>query len=407
MARSNRDQTLSEQLARGPVDLPFLLLTVLLTIIGLIMVLSASSPSAYYDTKGAGNNPAYYFIRQGIFAAAGIVAMYIISKMNYQTFRWISIFVLGVSMVLLLMVFIPGIGVVRNGARRWIEIGPLQFQPSETAKVGIVLYFASRLSKRDGYVFKPKAETGILERTYNFLGRIGFIELVPYGVVLVFVCGLIALQPHMSGIVIILVIAATILFSSGIQLRWFVLAGMIVLIALTIYVLSNPYMLERIISASDPWEDPRVSGYQLTQSMMAIGSGGLTGVGLGKSRQKFMFLPEEHNDFIFSIICEELGLVGAFVIIILFMLLFLRGYWIALHARDRFGSLLVVGVISQLAMQVFFNIGVVTGLLPTTGISLPLFSYGGTALMVQLAEMGIILSVSRQVPPRRSADSDD
>ena len=404
MPRSNRDQTLSEQLARGPVDLPFLLLTVLLTVIGLIMVLSASSPGAYYDAKGTGNNPAYYFIRQGIFAAAGLAAMYIISKMNYQTFRWISIFVLGVSIVLLILVFIPGIGVVRNGARRWIELGSIQFQPSETAKVGIVLYFASRLSKRDGYVFKPKAESGVLERFYNWLGRIGFLELVPYGIVLVMVCGLMALQPHLSGIIIIMVIAASILFSGGIQLRWFVFVGILVGIALTFYILSNPYMMERITSSSDPWQDPRVSGYQLTQSLMAIGSGGLTGVGLGKSRQKFMFLPEEHNDFIFSIICEELGLVGACVIIILFMLLFLRGYWIALHARDRFGSLLVVGVISQLAVQVFFNIGVVTGLLPTTGISLPLFSYGGTALMVQLAEMGIVLSVSRQVPPRRNAE---
>jgi cell division protein FtsW len=404
MPRSNRNQTLSEQLARGPVDLPFLLLTVLLTVIGLIMVLSASSPGAYYDAKGTGNNPAYYFIRQGIFAAAGLVAMYIISKMNYQTFRWISIFVLGVSIILLILVFIPGIGVVRNGARRWIELGPIQFQPSETAKVGIVLYFASRLSKRDGYVFKPKAESGVLERFYNWLGRIGFLELVPYGVVLVMVCGLMALQPHLSGIIIIMVIAASILFSGGIQLRWFVFVGILVGIALTFYILSNPYMMERITSSNDPWQDPRVSGYQLTQSLMAIGSGGLTGVGLGKSRQKFMFLPEEHNDFIFSIICEELGLVGACVIIILFMLLFLRGYWIALHARDRFGSLLIVGVISQLAVQVFFNIGVVTGLLPTTGISLPLFSYGGTALMVQLAEMGIVLSVSRQVPPRRNAE---
>jgi len=404
MPRAHRDQTMSEQLARGPVDLPFLLLTVLLTVIGLIMVLSASSPSAYYDTKGTGSNPAYYFIRQGIFAAAGIVAMYIISKMNYQTFRWISIFVLGASIILLLLVFVPGIGVVRNSARRWIELGPIQFQPSETAKVGIVLYFASRLSKRDGYVFKPKAETGVLERTYNWLGRIGFLELVPYGVVLVMVCGLMARQPHLSGIIIIMVIAASILFSGGIKWRWFLLVGALAGVVLALYILSHPYMMERIVSSSDPWEDPRGTGYQLTQSLMAIGSGGLTGVGLGKSRQKFMFLPEEHNDFIFSIICEELGLVGACVIIILFMLLFLRGYWIALHARDRFGSLLVVGVISQLAMQVFFNIGVVTGLLPTTGISLPLFSYGGTALMVQLAEMGIILSVSRQVPPRRNAE---
>lgn len=400
MARARRDQTLSEQLARGPLDLPFLLLSLLLTIVGLVMLLSASAPSAYYDDK----SPLYYFLRQGFFAGVGIVMMFIISRINYQTFRWISIFLLGASLILLVLVLIPGIGQVRNGAQRWIMLGPIQFQPSEIAKVGVIMYFSSRLSKRDGYVFKPKNGDKFWVPIYNFLGRIGFLELLPYGLILLAIVALLIFEPHMSAIILVLFIGASILFASGVEMRWFVLVGALAVAALIVMIMANPYMIERITSASDPWEDTRDTGYQLTQSLMAIGSGGLTGVGLGKSRQKYMFLPERHNDFIFAIVCEELGLVGASVIIILFVLLIVRGYWIALRSRDRFGSLLTVGVVSKLAMQVFCNIGVVTGFLPTTGISLPFFSYGGTALIMQLAEMGIVLSVSRQIPPRRGSE---
>ena len=201
----------------------------------------------------------------------------------------------------------------------------------------------------------------------------------------------------MSGMILVCSGAAAVLFASGIRLYWFVGGGAIVGSALFFLITQTEYMTARMQSWLNPGSDLQGDGYQLWQSQIAIGSGGLLGTGLGNSRQKYMFLPEEHNDFVFAIVCEELGLIGACLIIVLFALLIIRGYWLALHARDRFGSLMIVGINTQLAAQVILNIGVVTGALPTTGISLPFFSYGGTALMVQLAEVGLILAVSRQI----------
>ena len=226
---------------------------------------------------------------------------------------------------------------------------------------------------------------------------IGLLELVPYGIILLVILFLLYKQPHMSGMILVCSGAAAVLFASGIRLYWFVGGGAIVGSALFFLITQTEYMTARMQSWLNPGSDLQGDGYQLWQSQIAIGSGGLLGTGLGNSRQKYMFLPEEHNDFVFAIVCEELGLIGACLIIILFALLIVRGYWLALHARDRFGSLMIVGINTQLAAQVILNIGVVTGALPTTGISLPFFSYGGTALMVQLAEVGLILAVSRQI----------
>jgi cell division protein FtsW len=194
------------------------------------------------------------------------------------------------------------------------------------------------------------------------------------------------------------VVGASILFAAGINLGWFVAGGAAVTALLVFIITSTDYMTRRIALWRDPWIDPLGGGFQAIQSLYAIGSGGLLGLGLGNSRQKFLYLPEEHNDFVFSIVCEELGYIGAAIVLLLFALLIIRGYWLAVHARDRFGALLVVGITTLLAFQVFLNIGVVTNLFPVTGISLPFFSYGGTALMIQLLEMGIVLSVSRQIP---------
>ena len=216
-------------------------------------------------------------------------------------------------------------------------------------------------------------------------------------VILLVILFLLYKQPHMSGMILVCSGAAAVLFASGIRLYWFVGGGAAVGAALLFLITQTEYMTARMQSWLNPGSDLRGDGYQLWQSQIAIGSGGLLGTGLGNSRQKYMFLPEEHNDFVFAIVCEELGLIGACLIIILFALLIIRGYWLALHARDRFGSLMIVGVNTQLAAQVILNIGVVTGALPTTGISLPFFSYGGTALVVQLAEVGLILAVSRQI----------
>jgi len=382
--RREKEQ-LSRELAKGPVDLPFCLLVLLLTAIGLVMLLSASFPSAYNEDR-TNNNPMYYFIRQGIFAIMGIAAMLFVGKINYQRFRGAAKGLLYVAILLLVLVVIPGnpLAVTSHNATRWLGVGPLTFQPSEIAKMAIILYFSDTISRK-----KDKMRTT----------RYG---VVPYLLVMGVIAFLMMLEPHLSGTVLILGTGAVLMLVGGIRWAWVGAAvGFVGAIAGLMITGVITYGQSRIAMWQDPFIDAQGDGYQLAQSLISIGSGGLLGVGLGKSRQKFLYLPEEHNDFIFAIICEELGLIGASIIMLLFAALILRGYWIALHARDRFGSLLVVGVTTLFGMQVFLNIAVVTGLLPTTGISLPFFSYGGTALLMQLAEMGVVLSVSRQMRPTK------
>ena len=357
---------------RGLLDVPFLVLTVLLVLIGVLMMFSASYARAY-STEGKAT---YYFARQAVFAIVGIGIMLFFSTWNYQIWRSVSFFILAAAIVFLLLV--PLIGIEENGAKRWIYLGFTSFQPSEVAKLGIVLTFASMISY-------------YRERMQSF--REG---IFPFVVILAIVCGLLVLEPHLSAIIIILGVSAAMLFLGGVKLRWFAAGLAVVAVFIGIYLATKGYAGGRIQAWLHPFEDESDSGYQIVQSLYAIGSGGLMGLGLGRSRQKYLYLPEEHNDYIFPIVCEELGFVGAMVVLLLFLLLIMRGYWIALHARDRFGMLVVGGLTTLLALQVFLNIGVVTNLLPATGISLPFFSYGGTALLIQLFEMGVILSVSRQ-----------
>ena len=374
-----------KELARGPIDLPFCLLVLLLMAIGLVMLLSASFPSAYYGTKN--NDPTYYFVRQGIFAVMGVAAMFFIGKINYRRFRGVAKPLLYASILMLIFVIIPGnpVAVTVKGATRWIGVGELfSFQPSEIAKMAIIIYFSDSISKKKD-----------LMRSFRH-------GIAPYSLILIVTAGLVAVEPHLSGAILILGAGAALMLVGGINWAWVLgaIGGAAGMLYFALFVVG--YNTSRIQYWLNPWADAQNKGYQLSQSLITIGSGGLLGVGLGKSRQKFLFLPEEHNDFIFAIICEELGLIGAGIIMLLFAALILRGYWIALHARDRFGSLLVIGVTTLIAMQTFLNIGVVTGLLPTTGISLPFFSYGGTALSIQLAEMGVVLSVSRQMKPTKA-----
>ena len=357
---------------RGLLDVPFLVLTVLLVLIGVLMMFSASYARAY----SAEGKATYYFARQAVFAIVGIGIMLFFSTWNYQIWRSVSFFVLAAAIVFLLLV--PLIGIEENGAKRWIYLGFTSFQPSEVAKLGIVLTFASMISY-------------YRERMQSF--REG---ILPFVVILAIVCGLLVLEPHLSAIIIILGVSAAMLFLGGVKLRWFAAGLAVVGVFIGISLATKGYAGGRIQAWLHPFEDESDSGYQIVQSLYAIGSGGLMGLGLGRSRQKYLYLPEEHNDYIFPIVCEELGFVGAMVVLLLFLLLIMRGYWIALHARDRFGMLVVGGLTTLLALQVFLNIGVVTNLLPATGISLPFFSYGGTALLIQLFEMGVILSVSRQ-----------
>ena len=370
---------------KGSMDIPFLLLTLLLTGIGLMMLFSASFPSAYYETGSAG----YYFKRQAIFAAAGIVAMLVVGRFNYQRWRGAAKMLMVLAIFLLLLVIIPGVGITKNNATRWLGIdGVLTFQPSEIAKLAVIVYFADSISKKK-------------ERMRDL--REG---VLPYGVWLAVIAVLMLLEPHLSGTILIVGTGAIMMAVGGMP-AWLIGAGVggVAAAAWGFVALVDAgiisYGASRINMWHDPWLDSSDDGYQMVQSLIAIGSGGLLGTGLGKGRQKFLYLPEESNDFIFSTVCEELGLIGASLILLVFALLLLRGFWIALHARDRFGTLLVVGVVSHLGLQVFLNVAVVTGLVPATGISLPFFSYGGTALLLQLVEIGLVLSVSRQIPAKR------
>ena len=374
--------------ARGPMDLPFLLLAMLLLAIGLIMLLSASFPSAQ-ASKGSGYDPLYYVKRQAAFAGLGLVAMFTVSKINYERFRGAARLAMITSIVLLVLVLIPGVGLTRNGATRWLGIPGMavgQFQPTEVAKLGVIVYFAESISKKR-------------EKMRTF--KEGFL---PHFLLMALLAGLTLREPHFSGALLIAGMAAAMMVVGGIHWGW--IAAGVTGLCTGWYVLANTdivesvlkYNVSRLITWKDPWWDIQDKSFQTAQSLITIGSGGLLGLGLGKGRQKFMFLPEEHNDYIFAVVFEELGLVGGTLIMVLFALLIIRGFWLAIHARDRFGSLLAVGVTTQIALQTFLNIAVVTNFIPATGISLPFFSYGGTALAIQLAEVGIVLSVSRQIP---------
>ena len=369
--RRNRDGSVMMD-ERGLLDLPFLVLVVLLVTIGVIMVFSSSYARAYYKE----GNSTYYFARQAIFAVLGIGVMLFVSRINYQLWRSVSFLVLAGTIFFLLLV--PIFGTEEGGAKRWIWIGFTSFQPSELAKVAIVMTFATLMS-----TYREKMQTF----------RYG---VLPFAVILLVICGLVALEKHFSCILILLTIGASMMFLGGTELKWFGIGAAVVAVFAVLYLNFMGYASARVTAWRAPASDPAGDGYQILQSLYAIGSGGLMGLGLGRSRQKYLYLPEEHNDYIFPILCEELGFVGALVVLVLFMLLIIRGYWIAMHARDRFGALMAAGLTTHLALQVFLNIGVVTNFLPATGISLPFFSYGGTALLIQLFEVGLILSISRQ-----------
>lgn len=365
---------------RGSFDLPFFVLTLLLLTIGVIMVLSSSFARAYVQEK----SPTYYFVRQAAFAVVGVVAMIFLSKVRMATYRRWSLVLLGVSIFLLAIVWIPHIGTKTNGARRWLSLGFTTFQPSEIAKIAVVLFFSSMIC-----TYKEQMQTF----------RYG---VVPFMVVTVVIVGLLMLEPHLSASIIIMALAIVMMFVGGIKLSY-LLVGMGSAGALLLFASKFvPYVHKRIASWRDPFADTSAAGYQIVQSLYSIGSGGFLGLGLGQSRQKYLYLPEEHNDYIFSIVCEELGYVGAIAILILFALLICRGYWIAAHSPDRYSFLVGVGITTLLSIQVFLNIAVVTNLIPCTGISLPFFSYGGTALLMQLGEMGIILSISRDIPTKKA-----
>lgn len=365
---------------KGPMDLPFALLVILLNGIGLIMMFSASYALAT-DKTSAG--PAYYVTRQGIFLLMGIAVMLLVSRFNYSYFRSLSLPAMGVALVLLVVVLF--VGSKEKDAVRWINFGLFNVQPSEIAKIAVIMLFATMISSHPERLAQTKLVPSLR-------------GIAPYMCILAVIAALMALQPHFSGIILILSVGAVMMFMGGLAYRWIALVGGVGVGAMAILINATEYASARIAIWQDPWSDLRGKGWQTVQSLYAIASGGAFGLGLGQSRQKYSYLPEPHNDFVFAIVCEELGLVGALIVLFLFMLLIIRGFWIALHARDRFGTLLVSGVTTLFAIQTFLNVAVVTNLIPVTGISMPFFSYGGSSLLIQMVEMGIVLSVSRQMP---------
>ena len=368
---------IKKRLAGQPApDIWFLIILMLLVCYGLVMLFSAGYAVALYR-----RGDAYTYIRpQLLFAAFGAAAMYAASLVDYHIWHKLAWPIMGVSLALLAIVlFMPEY----NGCKRWIVLPGLgTLQPSEIAKFAVVLVFAHIISLNHDRM--QTFATGVL----------------PFMVILGVVTVLMLLEPHLSGTLLILGIGAVLMFVGGTGLKWFALAGIAGAgaIAAAVVLLPElvPYAMGRLSSWRDPFADPLGEGHQTIQSLYAIASGGAAGLGLGNSRQKYLYVPEPQNDFIFSILCEELGFVGAALAVVLFLLLFLRGMSIAVRARDKFGALLAVGFVVQVVLQAVLNIAVVTNTIPNTGISLPFFSSGGTSLMMLLGEMGIVLSVSRQ-----------
>lgn len=364
-----------KQRQTGLMDLPYLLLTLLLAALGLIMLYSASYARAYYVT----GNSASYFTSQLVYVLMGVGVLFAISRVPYAWYRKLAFPILGVSVALLMLVSLTSVGSSGGGAERWINLGFVSFQPSEIAKFGVIVSFSALMEK-------------FQDRMKDFAH--GFL---PFLLILGVIAGLLYLQPHMSATMIILMLGFVMMLVGGSS--WKYLGALIVAGAAlaAIYLLTQGYTSDRIMAWRNPDAYASDEGYQILQSEYAIGSGGLLGLGFGKGRQKYLYLPEEHNDYIFAIACEELGFVGAIGILLLFSLLILRGFWIAIHAKDRFSMLLGVGLTTLLAIQVILNVAVVSNLLPSTGISLPFFSSGGTAVIMQLAECGIMLNISRSI----------
>ncbi|HIR11924.1 MAG TPA: cell division protein FtsW [Candidatus Fimenecus excrementavium] len=382
------------------MDIPFLLLVITILTIGLVMLFSASYTYAYYNEDG---DSTYFFKRQLIFAVVGVVAMLLVSKVRYDYFKLFAIPAIAVSWLLLVIVlFLPA---TQGGFHRWIDLKIFTFQPSEIAKLAIILFCAWSMDKNHKKIVGKQLSPSKFAHTVKELsgGKIvvyeSFVMLCLYAGIIVVTAGLVYLENHLSGTLLILAIGVVMMYLGEIKRHWFVLIAVLAVVALIFFVL-NPDLLEkyageRITAWLDKSYEPRGARWQTNNSLYAIGSGGLFGTGLGNSKQKHLYVSEPQNDFIFAIVCEELGLLRAIGIIILFVLLVLRGIAIGLRAKDRFGALLSMGIVFQVGLQTALNIAVVTDALPNTGISLPFFSYGGTSLMMLLFEMGVVLSVSR------------
>lgn len=400
--KRRRQEKSNRYLAQGGFDVPFLIIVLVLLTLGLVMLFSASYTYAYYNR----GQSAFFFKRQLVFAIVGLFAMFVVSKIRYEYFKLLATILLPVSYLLLVVVLIipppPGY----EDFHRWITIpGFGTFQPSEVAKLGLILFLAWSIDKNYKAINSRQLSTARFAVGFNQNknSKIKIYSSTTYGFLYLLVigsmCALVYLENHVSGTVLLFSLGIMMLFLAGFDKKWFVIATVLVVVVVAIVIL-NPDKLPshasyRINAWLDKDFDPRGVRWQTNQALYAIGSGGFFGAGLGNSKQKHLYVSEPQNDFIFSIVCEELGFVGATVIIILFMLLVWRGFVIAMRAKDRFGALLAMGLVFQVGLQAALNIAVVTDTIPNTGISLPFFSYGGTSLLMLITEMGMVLSISR------------
>ena len=402
MATKRKNSPLNGLLANGSMDIPFFLLLMVIVSIGLVMLFSASYTYSYYNRDG---DSTYIFRRQVIFTIIGLIGMYAVSRIRYEYFKFFALVGVVASIGLLLIVLV--LPEYKPGFKRWINLGFTTFQPSEVAKIGLILILAYLLDRDYKDITRKVPSTAkFAQRIYELTdGRItlykSFTSVVFYGGIIVTFAILVYLENHLSGTVLMLAIGFVMLFLGEVKYKWFIAIGAVALL-LIIVVVANPqlleqYMGERITAWLDKDFDPTGARWQTNNSLYAIGSGGFLGAGLGQSKQKHLYVSEPQNDFIFSIVCEELGFVGAAVIIIIFALLVYRGIYIGLHAKDRFGGLLCMGIAFQIGIQVALNIAVVSDLIPNTGISLPFFSAGGTSILILLCEMGMLLSISRSM----------
>lgn len=355
------------------VDSVFVIYVLTLLAVGLIMLYSASYAQSQYDTSYRISTK--YLQKQAVCAVVGLVAMAAFSRIPAIVWYRIAWPLYWVSIALLLSVLVIGQEV--NGAKRWIDLAGIRFQPSEIAKFTLIVLFA-KLTRSFGSAAK--------EFRYGVAG---------FGAALMGILVPLALEKHLSAIMLMGMVAVVMMFVAGTSPKWLLAGAGVAAVFVLVYITFMGYAGDRVSAWLHPEQDPGDTGYQILQSLYAIGSGGLFGLGYGKSRQKYLYLPFQYNDYIFAVVCEELGLVGALLIIALFAALILRGYRIALSAADRFSTVLCAGIVTLIAVQTVLNLGVVTNLLPSTGIALPFFSYGGTALAMNLGEMGILLSISR------------
>ncbi|MGN0614417.1 MAG: FtsW/RodA/SpoVE family cell cycle protein [Porcipelethomonas sp.] len=368
--------------SRGVMDITFFVIVITLLVIGIVMMFSASYAKAL--SESGGKDGTSYAVKQIMMAAIGIVCLFFFSFFDYRHFAnpKIAISFYVVCVILLIAVLVTG--VTENNATRWIVIGPINFQPSELMKFSIIVLFSYLIVQN--YSKMKKFSVGIL----------------PFGILLAIVVVLLMMEPHLSCTLLTCIVGVVLMFVGGVRWKHIGILAVIGIIGIALVVMIKikvegfTYFQTRFQSWLDPFSDEKGGTWQTTQSLIAIGSGGVFGLGLGGSRQKFMYLPESQNDFVFSIVCEELGLIGAVTVILLFTILVVRGLYIASKAKDKFGMLITLGITVQIGVQAFLNIAVVSNLIPNTGISLPFFSYGGTALVMQLAEMGVVLNVSRQ-----------